>query len=151
MVMPWSRSVWSASSRKDHSKGMPRRALTALSISSLPSGRLPVSCRRRPTSVDLPWSTWPTMTMRTCGRVVPFGIDVVPFGVADSVGLTIMFMAALVSIAIRSEIAGDAQPLEGVFGLMIERAARALRHLGLFELDQDLVDAGRCRSDRICD
>ena len=54
MVMPWSRSVCSASSRNDHSNGMPRRALTALSISSLPSGRLPVSCKRRPTRVDLP-------------------------------------------------------------------------------------------------
>ena len=54
MVMPWSRSVCSASSRNDHSNGMPRRALTAFSISSLPSGRLPVSCSSRPTSVDLP-------------------------------------------------------------------------------------------------
>ena len=54
MVMPWSRSVCSASSRNDHSNGMPRRALTAFSISSLPSGRLPVSCNRRPTRVDLP-------------------------------------------------------------------------------------------------
>jgi hypothetical protein len=90
MVIPWSRSVCSASSRNDHSNGMPRRALTAFSISSLPSGRLPVSCSRRPTSVDLPWSTWPTMTMRTCGRVVPLGV-------ADNVGEeeTIMFMAAL--------------------------------------------------------
>ncbi|MGY4327673.1 hypothetical protein ACVWWG_002090 [Bradyrhizobium sp. LB7.2] len=85
MVMPWSRSVWSASSRNDHSNGMPRRALTALSISSLPSGRLPVSCSRRPTSVDLPWSTWPTMTMRTWGRVVPFGV-------AGEAGVTIMFI-----------------------------------------------------------
>ena len=74
MVMPWSRSVCSASSRNDHSNGMPRRALTAFSISSLPSGRLPVSCSSRPTKVDLPWSTWPTMTMRTWGRVVPLGV-----------------------------------------------------------------------------
>ena len=54
MVMPWSRSVCSASSRNDHSNGMPRLALTTFSISSLPSGRLPVSCKSRPTSVDLP-------------------------------------------------------------------------------------------------
>ena len=32
----------------------PRRALTVFSVSSLPSGRLPVSCNRRPTRVDLP-------------------------------------------------------------------------------------------------
>src|SRR5207248_102558 len=44
MVMPWSRSVCSASSRNDHSNGMPRRALTALSISSFPSRRLPLEC-----------------------------------------------------------------------------------------------------------
>src|ERR1700751_2587687 len=129
MVMPWSRSVCSASSRNDHSNGMPRRALTALSISSLPSGRLPVSCRRRPTSVDLPWSTWPTMTMRTCGRVGPFGV-------AEGEGLTIMFMTA----PRISEIAGDTKPLEGVLGLVVERAARALRHLGLFELDEDFLN-----------
>jgi len=67
--MPWSRSVCSASSRNDHSNGMPRRALTALRDSSLPSGRLPVSCRSRPIKVDLPWSTCPTMTMRTSGRL----------------------------------------------------------------------------------
>src|ERR1700737_2715047 len=44
-----------------------------------------------------------------------------------------------------SEIAGDAQPLEGVFGFMIERAAGPFRHLGAVELDQDLrvVGGGR--------
>ena len=50
----------------------------------------------------------------------------------------------------RSEIAGDAQPLEGVFGLVVERAAGALRHLGAVELDQDFLDVrgGRCHRDR---
>jgi hypothetical protein len=33
---------------------MPRRALTALSASSLPSGRPSVSCSKRPIKVDLP-------------------------------------------------------------------------------------------------
>src|SRR5436853_4667710 len=132
MVMPWSRSVCSASSRNDHSKGMPRRALTAFSISSLPSGRLPVSCSRRPTSVDLPWSTWPTMTMRTCGRVVPFGV-------AEIEWLRIMFIATLAGQRFL-QVARDAKPLEGVLGLVVERAAGALGHLGLFELDQDLLD-----------
>jgi hypothetical protein len=35
------------------------------------------------------------MTMRTCGRVVPFGIEVVPFGVAETLAGRIMFMATL--------------------------------------------------------
>jgi hypothetical protein len=37
------------------------------------------------------------MTMRTCGRVVPFGIDVVPFGEAETLAGRIMFMATLTS------------------------------------------------------
>src|SRR5216683_7196882 len=73
------------------------------------------------------------MTMRTCGRVVPFGV-------AESAVGRIMFMGSLNSMS-GSEIAGDAQPLEGVFGLVIERAAGALRHLGAVELDQDFLDA----------
>src|SRR6185437_7083169 len=121
----------------------PRRALTAFSISSLPSGRLPVSCSRRPTSVDLPWSTWPTMTMRTCGRVVPFGV-------AETLAGRIMFIGAAL-LGNRSEIAGDAEPLEGIFGFVIERAAGAFRHLGAVELGQDLVDIRRGRCDRIGD
>jgi hypothetical protein len=35
------------------------------------------------------------MTMRTCGRVVPFGIDVVPFGIAETLAGRIMFIATL--------------------------------------------------------
>ena len=42
-----------------------------------------------------------------------------------------------------SEVAGDAQPLEGVFGFVIQRAAGAFRHLGAVELDQDFLDASR--------
>ena len=38
------------------------------------------------------------------------------------------------------EIARDAEPLESVFGLVIERAPRSLRHLGLFELGEDFID-----------
>src|SRR5690349_13109948 len=61
--------------RKAHSNGMPRRSDMARIDSTLPSGSVPVSCSRRPTSVDLPWSTWPTMTIlswwasRVIGRV----------------------------------------------------------------------------------
>src|SRR5712672_4472966 len=143
MVMPWSRSVCSASSRNDHSNGMPRRALTALSISSLPSGRLPVSCSNRPTSVDLPWSTWPTMTMRTCGRVVPFGVACV---VLES----IMFIAAPTSNSYL-QIAGDAQPLERILGLVIQRAPGTLRHFRAVQLMEDFVDIGCVGQDRIGD
>src|SRR4051812_16505137 len=122
---------------------MPRRALTALSISSLPSGRLPVSCSRRPTSVDLPWSTWPTMTMRTCGRVVPFGVACV---VLES----IMFIAAPTSNS-ALEIAADAQPLERILGFMVQRAPRALRHLGAVQFMKDLFDVGCVGFHRIGD
>src|SRR5689334_6051717 len=61
--------------RNAHSNGMPRRSDMARIASTLPSGKAPVSCSRRPTSVDLPWSTWPTMTIlswwesRVIGRV----------------------------------------------------------------------------------
>jgi hypothetical protein len=68
MVTPWSRSAWSASIKNAHSNGMPRRSHTALMVSSLPSGNEPVSWNSRPTRVDLPWSTWPTMTILSLGR-----------------------------------------------------------------------------------
>src|SRR5260370_32253255 len=81
------------------------------------------------------------MTMRTCGRVVPFGVDI-------AVG-TIMFISTLTSID--SEIAGDAQPLKCVVGFVVEREPRALRHLGAVELDQDFLDAGSVRDHGIGD
>src|ERR1700693_5248749 len=79
------------------------------------------------------------MTMRTCGRVVPFGV-------VDMVAGTIMFMGCA-PLECRSEIARDAQPFERVFGFMVERSPRALRYFGLLELDQDLLDRGRVRGD----
>src|SRR5258708_37958335 len=83
------------------------------------------------------------MTMRTCGRVVPFGV-------VDMLAGTIMFIGAPNSF-IRSEVAGDAQPLKSVFGFVIERAARPLRHLGAVELAQDVRDARGVRDDGIGD
>src|SRR5258708_22542841 len=83
------------------------------------------------------------MTMRTCGRVVPFGV-------VDMLAGTIMCSGAPNSF-IRSEVAGDAEPLESVFGFVIERAARPLRHLGAVELDQDFLDAGGVRDHGIGD
>src|SRR5258706_6740614 len=66
MVMFWSRSDWRASIKLAHSKGTPRRSAICRSCSSFPSGSEPVSWNKRPTKVDLPWSTWPTMTILSC-------------------------------------------------------------------------------------
>src|SRR2546429_8272121 len=90
------------------------------------------------------------MTMRTCGRVVPFGIDVVPLGVAETLAGRIMFIAALTP-KYPLEIAGDAQPLESIFSFVVQRPARALRHLGAVEFGEDFIDAGGGRSHRIGD
>src|SRR6185436_3152096 len=68
MVMFWSRSDGRASMRFAHSKGTPRRSAISWSCSSLPSGSEPVSWNSRPTNVDLPWSTWPTMTILSCSE-----------------------------------------------------------------------------------
>src|SRR6188768_3170661 len=89
------------------------------------------------------------MTMRTCGRVVPFGIEVSPFGVAETLAGRIMFIATLTPMS--SEIAGDTQPLESVFGLVIQRAAGALRHFCAVKFSQDLVDIRGGRSHRVGD
>src|SRR5207244_8459274 len=50
-----------------------------------------------------------------------------------------------------SEITGDPQALESVFGLVVQRAAGALRHLGGVELGEDFVDVGSRRGDGIGD
>src|SRR5580704_15868399 len=83
------------------------------------------------------------MTMRTCGRVVPSGV-------ADVAVETIMFIGTLNSLSFL-EIARDTQPLESVFGFVVERAARAFGHLGGVELDQDFFDVGGRRSNRMGD
>ncbi len=66
IVMFWSRSACKASIRLAHSKGTPRRCAMAWSCSTLPWASAPASCSSRPTNVDLPWSTWPTITIRSC-------------------------------------------------------------------------------------
>jgi len=58
------------------------------------------------------------MTIRTCGRVVPFGVAEMEVGTSMFIG----------SAALVSEIARDTQPLECVFGFVIKRAAGTLRH-----------------------
>ena len=54
-----------------------------------------------------------------------------------------MYVANVKSTAL--EIAGNTQPLEGVLGFMVERAARTFRHLGGLEFEQDFLDVGRIR------
>src|SRR2546421_976492 len=124
---------------------MPRRALTALSASSLPSGSSPASCSRRPIRVDLPWSTWPTMTIRTSARA--------PSGEAernseDMCTFMTIYAGGSVGGGERSQISGFAQALEGVLGFVIHGAARAFRDLRGVELGEDLVDGGGIRFDR---
>src|SRR5262245_41155638 len=114
MVMPWSRSDWNESIRNAHSNGMPRRSHIALICSSLPSGNEPVSLNSRPTRVDLPWSTWPTMTMRIRSRSV--------------------LMRG------RSHIARGAQPFERVLGLAVHGASGALRRACGLQRGDDRFD-----------
>src|SRR5580765_724536 len=64
--MFWSRSDCRASIRFAHSNGTPRRSAIFCNCSNLPSGSEPVSWKSRPTNVDFPWSTWPTMTILSC-------------------------------------------------------------------------------------
>ena len=80
--------------------------------------------------------------MRTCGRVVPLASTWKRWR-GGSCSCDAHTKCPL-------EIAGDTQPL-GIFGLVIERAAGALRHLGAVELGQDLIDAGGGRRHRVGD
>ena len=52
-----------------------------------------------------------------------------------------MFMAR--SMNVSSEIAGDAQSFESVFGFVVHRPSGAFGHIGAFELDDDLFDGRR--------
>src|SRR5580698_2723633 len=122
MVMFWSRSDWRASMRLAHSKGTPRRLATASNCSSLPSGSEPVSCRRRPTKVDLPWSTWPTMTIFNC-----------------SLGAVPGLLCMVRTNSRISHVAVTAQLLEGVFALLVLRAAGAFGSLGVPKFLDDLA------------
>src|SRR5258708_39511705 len=137
-VMPWSRSVCSASSRNDHSNGRPRRALTALRDSNLPSGRLPVSYNSRPIKVDLPWSTCPTMTMRTSGRL-PAGATA---GEGDARRSARRMLMGLSDDALKGkrawlQIAGNAQTLERLLGLVVHGAAGGAGGFGAVSLQDD--------------
>src|SRR5215470_11662198 len=127
MVMFWSRSDWSASMRLAHSKGTPRRSAIFCNCSSLPSGSDPVSWRRRPTNVDLPWSTWPTMTILSCSVVAgeKAGRGVVR---GDGAGPLISH------VAIASEF------FKGVFAFLVLGASGAFGHVRGAEFLDDFAD-----------
>src|SRR6476659_157002 len=68
--MPWSCSSDSASRRNAYSNGLPVRSHSRRTDSSFPCGSAFVSASRRPTTVLLPWSTWPTITTLKFSRSV---------------------------------------------------------------------------------
>src|SRR5947207_5460404 len=94
----------------------PRRSLTMRSSSALPVVSAPRSWSRRPISVDLPWSTWPTTT--NCS-------------------------GALLMRAVCSHIALRAQAFEGVLALVVHGAPRALGLVARLKLQNDLGNRGR--------
>src|ERR1039458_5798378 len=130
MLMFWSRSACNASIRLAHSKGTPRRWAARWSCSNRPSGSEHVSCKSRPTKVDLPWSTWPRMTILSCSAVIGVNRDGV---------------VALISL---SHVPIPPQFLERLLTLLILRAARPLRHPGAAQFLHDLVHRGSPRLDR---
>src|SRR4051794_36501324 len=87
------------------------------------------------------------MTMRTCGRVV-LGIGAADGAVNSTAAASRRDNWTFIVADPCLQIAADAQPLERILGLMVERAAGALGHLGVLELGQDFVDVGGKRGDR---
>src|SRR5262249_48544555 len=142
MVMPWSRSDWKASIRKAHSKGIPRRSHMARIASSLPSGSEPVSWKSRPTSEDLPWSTWPTMTARNCSRPAPSGERRGAPEARAALAAALGDRGALIL-----HVPVSAKPLEGVLAFMVHGPARALGRAGYLQLGDDFVDGPRRAGD----
>src|SRR5437762_12706952 len=93
MVIPWSCSSDRASSRKAYSNGLPVRRHSLRTASSFPCGSESVSASRRPTTVLLPWSTWPTITMFICSRATEGAA--VAFSDLAIIGLHVSFAAKL--------------------------------------------------------
>src|ERR1039458_3345885 len=130
MLMFWSRSACKASIRLAHSKGTPRRWAARWSCSKRPSGSEPVSWKSRPTNVDLPWSTWPRMTILSC---------------SVAAGGTETGAAALIA---SSHVPVPPQLLERPLTLLILRSARPLRHPRAAQFLHDLMHRARLRLDR---
>src|SRR3546814_8871426 len=123
---------------------MPRRAETASSSVTLPAGSAPVSCSSRPIKVDLPWSTWPTMTMRCSARPASAAAGARESRVVAKVVVPSSFMPAAASL----QVARGAQPLEGVLALVVHRPPGPLGGGGGLQLGDDLVDRGGLGGDR---
>ena len=134
MVMPWSRSVCSASSRNDHSNGMPRRSLTALML-ELAVGQgagivQQAADQRRFAVIDMADDDDAQQRPRAAA------------GVGSCVTRAFMTRLPL-------HIAGDAQALEGVLGLVIHRRGRSARDvLVMSQFGDDLVDGRGLRAHR---
>lgn len=94
MVMDWACSSFRASMRRAYSKGMPWAAQRARMPSSLPLGRELVSASRRPMTVLLPWSTWPTKTTFICSLLKSriFSILHIPFFAQGFEAATVFFV-----------------------------------------------------------
>src|SRR5215471_20761716 len=122
MVMFWSRSDWRASMRLAHSNGTPRRSAIFWSCSSLPSGREPVSWNKRPTKVDLPWSTWPTMTILSCS------VAAEPLGFIRRSG-----------VEIRSHVSVPPQFFKGVFAFFVLGTAGTFGGFGVAQFFDDVM------------
>src|ERR1035437_6858514 len=132
MLIFWSRSACNASIRFAHSKGIPRRCAACWSCSSLPSGSEPVSCKSRPTNVDLPWSTWPRMTILSCSAA------------AGGAGVG---SGALIG---KSHVSIPPQILEGRFAFLVLRPARTLRRSCAAQFLHDLMHRARLGLHREC-
>src|ERR1035437_3656150 len=121
--------------RLAHSKGAPRRRAMACNCSSLPSGSEPVSWRSRPIRVDLPGSTWPTMTIFNCPAEA---------AAAGSFPANPPFIAPPVC----SHVAIAPQFLEGIFAFLVLRAACAFGDSGGAQFVDDFPDGFRLGPDR---
>src|SRR5436190_1255167 len=136
MVIPWSCSSDSASSRNAYSNGLPVRSHSRLTASSFPCGSAPVSASRRPTTVLLPWSTWPTMTTLKLSRSA---------GGLFTESLKISWTLSRLDSRARtclSHVALAAQLLETVLAVL--HAPRALGDIlerSALQFDDDVVDA----------
>src|SRR3989338_4882452 len=125
MVMPWSCSSSSASSKNAYSNFMPRSRQMASTYSILDGSTESVSWRRRPTSVDLPWSTCPTKTIRSASSAAS-----ISFSSINGLILHVPFRAKF---------------LHRVALGMVLLAPHALGDLGVFQLLDDLADRVRVR------
>ena len=132
MVMPWSRSAWSASITKDHSNGMPRRRLISRSSLDLAVGQ---ALRVVEQAADQGGFAMIDVAddddARLNGRI---GRGKIGYG--NSGGSSYIYP-------------GAAQALESVFGLVVHGLGRPARASGVIsEFGNDLVDVGSAAVDR---